>query len=75
MLRLAINSIYQTIALRRLVDRVDFALDLRYANLIRLPAKSLKLFLEIEFSLIYDRRSKTGGLGIFIYFIVYTIAK
>jgi len=54
---------------------VDFALNLRYANLIRLLAKSLKLFLEIEFSLIYGRRSKTRGLGTFIYFIVYTIAK
>jgi hypothetical protein len=54
---------------------VDFTLDLRHANLTRSPAKSLKLFLEIEFSLIYGRHSKTRGLGTFIYFIVYTIAK
>ena len=53
---------------------MDFALDPHY-NLIRSLAKSLKLFLEIEFSLIYGRQSKTGGLGTFICFIVYTIVK
>lgn len=54
---------------------MDFASDLRHANPTRSPAKSLELFLEIEFSLIYGRRSKTGGLGTFACFIVYTMAK
>ena len=72
MLRLAINSIYQHWSAAALVDGVDFASDPCHANPL---AKSFKLFLEIEFSLIYSRRSKTGGLGIFIHFIVYIMAK